>query len=70
MRSGTAFTLDEDVQRMRDEIFLLRLEHAVLVEGKSDEPFWKHLWDKILPGRLKYTPTYIFLRRIRPAKRH
>jgi len=53
MRSGTAFTLDEDVQRMRDEIFLLRLEHAVLVEGKSDEPFWKHLWDKILPGRYK-----------------
>ncbi len=49
----SAFTIEDDIHRMQDEVFQLRLQHVVLVEGKSDEPFWKHVLEQAIPQRFK-----------------
>lgn len=48
-----SFTVEEDVQRRRDEVFLLRLRHVVLVEGKTDKWFWSRVLDQVIPQQYK-----------------
>lgn len=48
-----SFTVEEDVQRRRDEVFLLRLHHVVLVEGKTDKWFWSRVLDQVIPQHYK-----------------
>jgi Protein of unknown function (DUF4435) len=43
--------LEEDVQRMKDEVLLLRLEKVVLVEGKNDKKFWSSVLDTASIGK-------------------
>jgi Protein of unknown function (DUF4435) len=43
--------LEEDVQRMKDEVVLLRLEKVVLVEGMNDKKFWKLVFDTADVGK-------------------
>ena len=49
-------TLEEDVQRMKDEVVLLRLEKIVLVEGGSDIAFWSALLDFTIAGKYEIFP--------------
>jgi hypothetical protein len=48
-----SFTVEDDIRRMQDEVFQLRLHHVVLVEGKSDEPFWERILERVIPSRFK-----------------
>ena len=48
-----AFTVEDDIRRMQDEVFQLRLQHTVLVEGRSDEYFWEHVLAQVIPQRFK-----------------
>lgn len=49
----SAFTVEDDIRRMQDEVFQLRLEHVILVEGKSDVRFWEHILEQVIAHRFK-----------------
>lgn len=49
-------SLEEDIRRMKDEVFFLRVEKVVLVEDSSDKPFWKYTLDKFVEGRYEFFP--------------
>lgn len=51
MINQAAFSAEEYIRRIRDDIFLMRLDHAILVEGESDKPFWDELWKQVIPDR-------------------
>lgn len=56
MNTGTSFTVEDDIRRMKDEVFLLRLQHVVLVEGKDDVHFWGHILEPFAPQQFKIFP--------------
>lgn len=49
-------SLEEDIRRMKDEVYFLRVEKVVLVEDSSDKPFWKYTLDKFVEGRYEFFP--------------
>jgi Protein of unknown function (DUF4435) len=48
-----AFTIEEEVKRLRNEAFLERKRMVVLVEGKNDEAFWSFVWDMYFKGQYR-----------------
>jgi Protein of unknown function (DUF4435) len=48
-----AFTIEEEVKRLRNEAFLERKLMVVLVEGKNDEAFWSFVWDMYFKGQYR-----------------
>ena len=56
MNTGTSFTVKDDIRRMKDEVFLLRLQHVVLVEGRDDVHFWGHILEPFAPQQFKIFP--------------
>lgn len=49
-------SLEEDVQRMKDEVFFLRIEKVVLVEDTADKPFWTFTLDEMIKGEYEIFP--------------
>ena len=49
-------SLEEDVQRMKDEVFFLRIEKVVLVEDTADKPFWTFILDEVMKGEYEIFP--------------
>lgn len=49
-------SLEEDVQRMKDEVFFLRIEKVVLVEDVADKPFWTFTLDEVIKGKFEIFP--------------
>jgi Protein of unknown function (DUF4435) len=53
MIKNGSFTPYDDVQRMRDESFALRLKYTILVEGKDDKLFWGNVLDRYIASEYK-----------------
>ncbi len=53
MNMGSSFTVEDDIRRRKDEVFQLRLQHVVLVEGKSDKPFWEPIFEQVVPRQFR-----------------
>ena len=49
-------SLEEDVMRMKDEVYFLRIAKVVLVEDKSDKPFWSYTLDKFIDSKYEIFP--------------
>ena len=49
-------SLSEDVQRMKTEVILLRLDKVVLVEGATDKLFWAELLDTAIREKYEIFP--------------
>lgn len=49
-------SLEEDVQRMKDEVFFLQIEKVVLVEDVADKPFWTFTLDEIIKDKYEMFP--------------
>lgn len=49
-------TLAEEIQRIKDDVLLLELKTAVLVEGKSDVDFWQNTLNRVIPEQFKIFP--------------
>ena len=49
-------TLVEEIQRIKDDVLLLELKTAVLVEGKSDVDFWQNTLNRVIPEQFKIFP--------------
>ena len=50
-------SLSEDVQRMKTEVILLRLDKVVLVEGATDKLFWAELLDTAIREKYEIFPS-------------
>ena len=50
-------SLSEDVQRMKTEVLLLRLDKVVLVEGATDKLFWADLLNTAIHGKYEIFPS-------------
>jgi Protein of unknown function (DUF4435) len=48
-----AFTIEQEVERLRNEVFLERKRMVILVEGKNDEAFWSLVWDGYFKGQYR-----------------
>lgn len=53
MNTRTSFTVEDDIRRMKDEVFLLRLQHVVLVEGRTDVHFWEQILERVASQQFK-----------------
>ncbi|MBK8561794.1 MAG: DUF4435 domain-containing protein [Saprospiraceae bacterium] len=43
------FSIKDEVRRLKDEVFFLRLDAAVRVEGEEDKPFWEAAFKTAVP---------------------
>ncbi len=43
------FPIEDEARRLKDEVFFLRLDSAVRVEGEEDKPFWKAAFKAAVP---------------------
>ena len=53
-------SLSEDVQRMKTEVLLLRLDKVVLVEGATDKLFWADLLNTAIRGKYEIFVAVMF----------